>query len=126
MVFPFNINKLKLIIIMTKEITDELFEEKVLKESKLVLIKFWASWCGPCKQLAKIIHAISEELSGEVEIYKCNIDEHPETPSKYAVRGIPTLILFKDGEVIDSKVGNLPKSTIIEWIKDNKSQDGGI
>lgn len=106
---------------MTKEITDELFEEKVLKESKPVLIDFWASWCGPCKQLAPTIDAISEELSGEVEIYKCNIDENPETPSKYAVRGIPTLILFKDGEVIDSKVGNLPKSTIIEWIKDNKS-----
>lgn len=104
---------------MTKEITDDLFEEKVINSSKPVVVDFWASWCGPCKQLAPTIDAISEELSNDVDIYKCNIDDNPETPSKYAVRGIPTLILFKDGKVADTKVGNLPKSTIMEWIKSN-------
>ena len=104
---------------MAKEITDDLFEEKVINSKKPVLIDFWASWCGPCKQLAPTIDAISEELTNDIDVYKCNIDENPETPSKYAVRGIPTLILFKDGQVVDTKVGNLPKSTITQWIKDN-------
>jgi thioredoxin 1 len=104
---------------MAKEITDNLFEEKVIKSSKPVLIDFWASWCGPCKQLAPTIDDISQELANDIDVYKCNIDENPETPSKYAVRGIPTLILFKDGQVVDTKVGNLPKSNIVQWIKDN-------
>jgi thioredoxin 1 len=104
---------------MAKEITDNLFEEKVIKSKKPVLIDFWASWCGPCKQLAPTIDSISEEMANDIDVYKCNIDDNPETPSKYAVRGIPTLILFKDGQVVDTKVGNLPKSSIVQWIQDN-------
>ena len=104
---------------MAKEITDNLFEEKVIKSKKPVLIDFWASWCGPCKQLAPTIDSISEEMANDIYVYKCNIDDNPETPSKYAVRGIPTLILFKDGQVVDTKVGNLPKSSIVQWIQDN-------
>ena len=104
---------------MAKEITDNLFEEKVIKSKKPVLIDFWAIWCGPCKQLAPTIDSISEEMANDIDVYKCNIDDNPETPSKYAVRGIPTLILFKDGQVVDTKVGNLPKSSIVQWIQDN-------
>lgn len=104
---------------MTKEITDKNFSQDVLESNTPVLVDFWAPWCGPCRQLSPIIEEISKDLAGKVEVYKCNIDENPETPSKYAVRGIPTLMLFKDGKVVDTKVGALPKSALLEWIKNN-------
>ena len=101
----------------TKDITDENFEAEVLKGDKLTLVDFWAEWCGPCKQIAPSLDEISEELDGKMSLAKVNIDENPETPSKYGVRGIPTLMLFKDGEVTSTKVGALPKSKLKEWVE---------
>ena len=104
---------------MTKETSDANFENDVLKSSKITLVDFWAPWCGPCRQLSPIIDEVAKDLEGKLEVFKCNVDENPEVPSKYAVRGIPTLMLFKDGKIIDTKVGSLPKSGLLEWVKNN-------
>ena len=103
----------------TKNITDENFETEVLKSSKPTLVDFWAEWCGPCKQVGPILEEISNEMSNEVVIAKHNIDEHPNQPSKYGVRGIPTMLLFKGGELVSQKVGATTKSNIVSWIKEN-------
>ena len=89
----------------TKNITDENFETEVLKGSKPTLVDFWAEWCGPCKQIGPILEEISDEMSSEIVIAKHNIDEHPNQPTKYGVRGIPTMLLFKDGELKATKIG---------------------
>ena len=102
---------------MAKQVTDDTFELDVLRADGPVLVDFWAEWCGPCKQIAPSLDEISEELEGKVSLAKVNIDENPETPSKYGVRGIPTLMLFKDGEVASTKVGALPKSKVKEWVE---------
>ena len=102
----------------TVNVTDENFETEVIKAGKPVIVDFWAEWCGPCKQIAPILEEISNELS-EVTIAKHNIDDHPNQPSKYGVRGIPTMLLFKDGELKATKVGVTTKSNIISWIKEN-------
>ncbi len=104
---------------MTKEINDDNFEQEILNSTSPILVDFWAPWCGPCKQLGPIIDELSKDMEGEIAVYKCNIDENPEIPSKYAVRGIPTLMIFKDGKLVNSKVGSLPKSTLYEWVRDN-------
>ena len=104
---------------MTTSTTDKNFEQDVLKASKIVLVDFWAEWCGPCKQLAPVLDELSSELGDQVEIFKVDIDQNTETPTKYGVRGIPTLILFKDGKQIATKVGALPKSSLKEWIESN-------
>ena len=101
---------------MAKQVTDASFELDVLQADGPVLVDFWAEWCGPCKQIAPSLDEISEELGGKMSLAKINIDENPETPSKYGVRGIPTLMLFKDGEVASTKVGALPKSKLKEWV----------
>ena len=103
----------------TKNVTDENFESEVLKSSKLTLVDFWAEWCGPCKQLGPILEEISNEMSDQVVFAKHNIDDHPNQPTKYGVRGIPTMLLFKDGELKSTKVGVTTKSNIVSWIKDN-------
>ena len=102
---------------MAKQVTDDTFELDVLKADGPVLVDFWAEWCGPCKQIAPSLDEISEELDGKMSLAKINIDENPETPSKYGVRGIPTLMLFKGGEVASTKVGALPKSKLKEWVE---------
>jgi thioredoxin 1 len=101
----------------SKPVSDASFDQDVLKAPGPVLVDFWAEWCGPCKQIGPYLEEISNEMAGEVTVAKVNIDDNPMAPSKYGVRGIPTLILFKDGQVAATKVGALPKSKLVEWIK---------
>jgi thioredoxin 1 len=100
----------------TVKVTDDSFEQDVLKSGKPVLVDFWAEWCGPCKQIAPALDQISEELSGAVTVAKVNIEESPTIPSRYGVRGIPTLMLFRDGQMASMKVGAMPKQKILEWL----------
>jgi len=103
-------------IIMTKQIKDNEFESEVINSKLPLLIDFWAEWCGPCRMLSPILDQLSEEMEGKVKIVKMNIDENPETPSKFGVRGIPTMLLFKEGKQIATKVGAQPKNALQEWI----------
>jgi thioredoxin 1 len=98
-------------------VSDTSFDDDVLKSSNPVLVDFWAEWCAPCKQIAPALEEIAKDLSGRLTVAKVNIDENPATPSKYGVRGIPTLILFKDGQVAATKVGTLPKNKLLEWVE---------
>lgn len=107
----------------TTKVTDDSFESDVLGASKPVLVDFWAEWCGPCKQIAPALEEIATELGEKVTVAKINIDENPGTPQKFNVRGIPTLMLFKDGELAATKVGALPKSKLFEWVE--SELDGG-
>ena len=100
----------------TVPVTDESFERDVLKAKGPVLVDFWAEWCGPCKQIAPALDQISEQLASHVTIAKLNIEESPTTPSRYGVRGIPTMMLFKDGHMASMKVGAMPKQKILEWL----------
>jgi thioredoxin 1 len=100
----------------SKPISDDSFEADVLQSDKPVLVDFWAEWCGPCKQIGPTLEELSDDKNGELVVAKLNIDDNPMTPSKYGVRGIPTLLLFKDGQVASMKVGSLPKSQIYDWV----------
>jgi thioredoxin 1 len=102
----------------TKKVTDESFELDVLKSDKLVLVDFWAEWCGPCKQIAPALEQIAEELGDQVTVAKVNIEDSPMTPSRYGVKGIPTLMLFRDGHMASMKVGAMPKQKILEWLSE--------
>ena len=97
-------------------VTDASFESDVLKARGPVLVDYWAEWCAPCKDIAPHLAEISEEMDGRLTIAKFNIDENPVTPTKFGVRGIPTLMVFKDGAVAGTKVGALPKGKLLEWI----------
>ena len=101
----------------TVKVTDESFESDVLKAGKPVLVDFWAEWCGPCKQIAPSLEKLSAELGEKVTFTKINIDDNPQTPTQYGVRGIPTLMIFKDGQVAATKVGALPESKLKEWVQ---------
>jgi len=103
----------------TKPVTDANFESEVLKASGPVLVDFWAEWCGPCKMVAPALEELAGEFAGKVIVAKVNIDENPMTPNNYAVRGIPTLILFKDGKPAAQQVGALPKSRLKDWLSSN-------
>lgn len=101
----------------TYKISDSSFEEDVLRSSEPVVVDYWAEWCGPCKQIGPALEEIAGEMDGKVKVVKLNIDDNPDTPTRYGVRGIPTLMLFKDGEVAATQVGALPKGKIVEWIE---------
>ena len=101
----------------TKAVTDESFATDVLKATGPVLVDFWAEWCGPCKAIGPALEEIAGELAGKLTVAKVNIDENPLTPNNFAVRGIPTLILFKDGKPVDTLVGARPKSALKAWIE---------
>jgi thioredoxin 1 len=101
----------------TTKVTDSSFERDVLQSPGPVLVDFWAEWCGPCKQIAPALEEIATEMQGQLTVAKINIDENPTTPTKFGVRGIPTLILFKEGRVAATKVGALPKGRLVEWIQ---------
>ena len=101
---------------MTLHIDDADFDKKVLKASGTVLVDFWAEWCSPCKQLGPILDDLAKEMEGKVTIAKLNIENNPLTPQKYSVRGIPTMIIFKDGKQVATKVGGLPKNELIKWL----------
>jgi thioredoxin 1 len=101
----------------TTSVTDENFSEAVLGSDKPVLVDFWAEWCGPCRMIAPALEELSDELGERVTIAKLNIDDSPETPAKYGVRGIPTMILFKNGEPAATKVGAAPKSQLQSWLE---------
>ena len=100
----------------SNKVTDSSFEADVIKSEKPVLVDFWAEWCGPCVQIAPALEELANEYKDSLTVVKVNIAENPETPAKYGVRGIPTLILFKDGEIAATKVGAAPKRQLSEWI----------
>ena len=98
---------------------DSTFDEDILNSEVPIIVDFWAEWCGPCKQIGPTLDQISNDKKDSIKILKLNIDENPNTPQKYGVRGIPTLMLFKKGILVDTKVGSLPKSVLTNWIDSN-------
>lgn len=101
----------------TVAVSDDTFQTQVLQSKEPVLVDFWAEWCGPCKMIAPALEEVAAEMKGKVTVAKVNIDENPMSPNQYGVRGIPTLILFKDGKPAATKVGAMPKSALKEWVR---------
>jgi len=102
---------------MTNAVTDSTFDAEVLRASEPVLVDFWAEWCGPCRTFAPFLEAFATDMAGRVTVAKVNVDENPQTPMKYGVSSIPTMILFKDGQVAATKIGILPKNKLYEWVE---------
>ena len=104
---------------MPKQVTDDSFDAVVLNADGPVLVDFWAEWCGPCKQIAPALEELATKMEGQVTIAKVNIDDNPMTPSKYGVRSIPTLMLFKNGEVAATKIGAVATTQLVDWVNEN-------
>jgi len=101
----------------TTSVNDAEFESEVLQADSPVLVDFWAEWCGPCKALSPLLDEVAGEMGGKIKVVKVNIEEAPEAPTKYGVRGVPTLMIFKNGQVVDTRVGGMPKGQLAEWIE---------
>jgi thioredoxin 1 len=102
---------------MALAVNDDNFEAEVINSDTPVLVDFWAEWCGPCKALAPVLDELSSEMGDKIKVVKVNIEEAPETPTKFGIRGVPTLILFKGGEVSDTRVGGMPKEQLKAWVE---------
>ena len=100
-----------------QSVTDGDFEQEVLKSEKPVVVDFWAPWCGPCKAMSPLVDELASEVGEDVKVTKVNIDDNPNAPTQYGVRGIPTFMVFKGGEVVDTKVGGMSKSQLSEWVE---------
>jgi len=116
---PYFIGKLKErdTISMTKNVNDNNFEGEVLKAEGPVMVDFWAEWCGPCKAMSPLVDELTGEMGDRLKIVKVNIDESPEAPAKFGVRGIPTFMIFKGGQVIDTRVSGMSKTQLTEWVE---------
>lgn len=110
----------------SKKVTDASFAADVLGSGEPVLVDFWAEWCGPCRQIGPALEELADEFKGKLTVAKINIDESPETPGRYGVRGIPTLMLFRNGELAATKVGAAPKSAIAAWLKTELSKGAAV
>ena len=102
-----------------KHVTDATFDSDVLKAGTPVLVDYWAEWCGPCKMIAPILEDVAKDYAGRLTVAKIDIDSNPDAPAKYGIRGIPTLILFKDGKPVSTKVGAAPKSVLKQWVAES-------
>ena len=102
---------------MVQELNDKNFKEITENSNQVVLVDFWAPWCGPCRQLVPTLDEVSKEMEGKAIIAKVNVDDHPDLAAQFHVRGIPMMILFKNGKLFDSKVGALPKASLVQWIE---------
>lgn len=100
---------------MTTSVTDQNFQTEVLESTEPVIVDFWAEWCGPCKMMSPIVDEAADVLKGKIKVVKINIDENPNIPTQYGIRGIPTFIAFKDGQPIDTKVGGMSKTQFSDW-----------
>ncbi len=103
----------------TIAVTDETFQSEVLKSDIPVLVDFWAEWCAPCKAMGPALEAVSDEMDGRVKIAKVDIDDAPDTPMRYHIRNVPTMMIFKGGEVVSTKMGAMTKSKLVEWLAEH-------
>jgi len=103
----------------TVKVSDDSFKADVIESEKPVLVDFWAEWCGPCKQIGPALEALSDEMGEKITVAKVNIDDDPQTPAKFHVRGIPTLMIFKGGQVVATKVGSMTKTKLTEWVEEH-------